>query len=98
MIEPGGKAGFLFESMQTLAVGRECSGQQLDGHFAAQPRVERQVDFAHSSFTEHFLELVMVDLPRNGKIILYRFKGELPRGYFEGWSFDETLGLGIVCQ
>ena len=49
MIELASCAGLLLEPMNPLGVSCEVLGDNLDGHFSAQPRVSRPVNFAHAA-------------------------------------------------
>ena len=47
MIERGGRAGFLLESLQAFRIAGHASGQHLDRHVAPEPRISRAIHLAH---------------------------------------------------
>src|SRR5439155_6423646 len=47
MIQPGGSARLLLESMQAIRICRERRWQHLDRDISSQPRIARPIDFAH---------------------------------------------------
>ena len=58
MVQRRGRAGLLLESVQTIDVGRERAGQNLDRNVAAEPRVARAVHFTHPARAECGQDLV----------------------------------------
>ena len=49
VVDRGEDARFALESLQSVGIGRESRRQNLDGHFAAEPRVKRPVHLAHAA-------------------------------------------------
>ena len=48
----------LLETRQPLSILRETLGQNLDGHFASEPRVLRQIHLAHAARAERLEDRV----------------------------------------
>jgi hypothetical protein len=47
-----GSAGLLEKTLQTIAIGRKRSGQDLNGDIAAEPCVTSPIQFAHAACAE----------------------------------------------
>ena len=58
MVERREDACFAFKPLQARRIAAERAGQRFDRHFAAQARVERAIDAAHSSRAEKVEHLV----------------------------------------
>ena len=58
MVERGGRARLLFESLQALRVVREVGGKDLDRHVAPEARVIGPVDLSHPARAERREDLV----------------------------------------
>ena len=52
MIERGGSARFLLETLEAVAVPGEGRREHLDGDVASEPRVARTVHLAHRSCSD----------------------------------------------
>src|SRR5262245_43698764 len=87
VIERGGYAGFLAKASDALSVFGEARRQQLERDLAAQPRVSRQIDLAHSSASDLSYDLVMADRLSVTRLSLRQQRG----GHFGGRRLDERL-------
>src|SRR5690242_12346951 len=58
MTESSSGSRFLLEAAQTLGVGGELRGKDLDCHFAREPRIARAIDFAHTASANRAEKLV----------------------------------------
>ena len=61
MVELCEELRFAFEPCQTLAVGRECGGQHLDGDVALELRIARAVNLAHATRTHESDDFIRAD-------------------------------------
>ena len=64
--EPRGGERLAAEARDEVGVRRQVLGEQLDGHVALQPRVERELDRGHAADAEPALEAVAVGEERLG--------------------------------
>src|SRR5262249_34382988 len=88
MVECGYGARLLPEASDSFGVLSEMRRQQLERHLPFQPRIERQIDLAHSSAPDLAHPLVMANrLP-----CAQFFQGQPIGGDFRRRSFDEILG------
>src|SRR6185369_7268485 len=71
MVQCGGGARLLCESLQTVPVGGQRSWQYLDCHSPVQPRIMGAIHFAHSACADRRLNFVRAELGA--------------RGYGHGW-------------
>jgi hypothetical protein len=58
MVEGGGGAGFLRETLQAVGVGGEGRGKNLDGDVAVKTRVASAVHLAHTAGSKGRLNFV----------------------------------------
>ena len=61
MIECRRGHGFLHEAPHSIPVSGHRRRQDLQGYFAMQPQVLRQINFTHPSFAEQRANLIMVE-------------------------------------
>ena len=59
VIESGGCPCFLLEPTHALGVLCELNRKELDGNFAIQTIIERQMDFAHAASANQGLDLLV---------------------------------------
>jgi hypothetical protein len=52
MIQRGDGAGFALEALAALRVGGKIRGKDFDGDVAAEARIARAIDFAHTAGAE----------------------------------------------
>jgi hypothetical protein len=52
MIEPCGRSCFLLEPTQSVFVVGKLGGKYLQGYFAMQPRIVRQINLTHGARAE----------------------------------------------
>src|SRR5262245_47849852 len=62
MIERRSRLCLLLEAPHALGISRKLSRQELERYFAIEPRVERQMDFAHAAASERSEQLVSTEL------------------------------------
>ena len=58
MVERRGGAGFVLKAAHAFGVAREIGAQDFQRHQAPQPRVARQINFAHAAFADLALNFV----------------------------------------
>jgi hypothetical protein len=56
MVQRGGGARFLLESLEAIHISRKCDRQHFDRDVASQPRVARSVDLAHAAAADQTLD------------------------------------------
>ena len=67
VIQDSGGFGLLLEAAQTVRVGRERRGQNLDRDLAGEPRVARSVHLAHSPGSQRGKDLVGTEAATDGE-------------------------------
>jgi len=102
MIERGCGASFLSETAQTLGIGGVARRQDLDGNFAAEPRVPRAVDFAHAAGAKQREDLVWSELRarshRNGRGLSHLFGLMLARNARWDEKVDPRSRMALSYQ
>jgi len=101
MVQGGGRPRLLFKAPHPLPVVRELSGQQFDGHFATQPGVEREMNFAHPATAQRRQNLVSADLAPGARLCFDRaqvFGFKLPRLHHQRVLFDEAFSLRLKAE
>ena len=99
MVEGGGGASFLLETAHRVGVARESGLQQLDGDFASQPGIVREVDLAHAATADERHDVIGPDAaaqrPARLGVLLGRDQscGDVHRR-----TGNEIAGLGMRAQ
>ena len=93
MIERRGCAGFLLKAAHTVSVACEAGGQDFERDQTTEPRITREIDFAHAARTELALNFIAAEFLSGGQFscLVEKMRG----GFGDGRLGEKVAGVFV---